>query len=129
MRFNGFLQEPSQTRVTWAFGPDFGDKLLEDGDVDGEAAGWGRKLGIAIGVGGALVGVGDVVAVPCDGAKFLVGPFGLNAGAAPLVAEVVEDVDEAGLIDIVRLEADALHDVEVGIGVKDLRISAGVVVM
>ncbi len=50
-------------------------------------------------------------------------------GAGPLVAEVVEHVDEAGLVYVVVFVADALHHVEVRIGVKDLGVAAGVFVV
>src|SRR5271168_3811463 len=93
-----------------------------DRGVDCKAARGSREFGVALRVGRALVGVRGVVSVPGDGSKLLVGPLRLHGGARPLVAEVIQHVDQTRLVDAVVLEANTLHDVEIGIGVEDLRV-------
>ncbi len=94
--------------------------------VDGKAARRSRELGVALSVGRPLVRVRGVVTIPGDRNELLVGPFGLDRGAGPLISQIVQHVDQARLIDAVILEADALHDVEIGVGVEDLRVATGV---
>jgi hypothetical protein len=51
--------------------------LFEDRNVDGVATRWGGELGVAFGIGGAIVRMGDVVAIPRDRLEFLILPLGL----------------------------------------------------
>ena len=99
-------------------------RLLEDRRVYAVAARRGRKLGPSIRIRSALVRMRLILAVPCHGLEFLVVPLGLHLGAAPLVAKVVQHVDQAALAFV----AAPLRDVEIRVAVQDAAFATGVAV-
>src|ERR1035441_8219076 len=73
-------------------------------NVDGIAARRGRELGVAVRVSGTRVGPRLVVPVPGDGHELLIGPLRLHLRAGPLVAQVVEHINQPRLVGGVRSE-------------------------
>src|ERR1700723_3333228 len=96
-----------------------------DGRVYAVAARRCRKLRAAVAVRGSLVGMRGIVPIPGHRRKFLVTPLGLHRSTTPLIAKIIEHINQPAL----SLRSSALHDVKVGVSVQYCRFSAGMFMM
>ncbi len=88
--------------------------------IDAVSSRWRRELCVSCGVSRTLVGRSRVTTIPSHRHELLLDPLRLHRSTTPLISQIIQHVDQAAL----HSDPMTLHDVQIGIGMKDSGLTA-----